>query len=220
MSVTEWLTDILPLLTATLGALVTWLLSVHNIRIAEETRAVYTRKLEDENRTLQAKLDKTGHVYRVQFEAEFQSLLVIWSKFAIAQLTMGGLRPSMDLVFRGENPQDRLDQKLKAFADAINELKAAVFQHSPFYPEDLYKDLLDAIQVCGEEYTEVSVEKENRERPKDWYTQGNKRYGNLVSKGKFISSKIRQRIENLLSVQEGITRTAPYTFAAQEENKT
>lgn len=202
MGVTEMLTDIQPLLTGIIGALVGWLGAVQINRIGEQDKATYTRRLEDENRTLQAKLEKIGHVYRVQFEAEFQSLLVIWGKFAFVQLTMGSLRPRMDIVSSRENPQARLEQNLKAFGGAINELKTVIFQHSPFYPEDIYKDLLDVIQVFGDEYNEVAIEKGDREQPADWFRQGEARYADIVSKGKIISSKIRQRIENLSSVQE------------------
>jgi len=201
MSFTEMLTDILPLLTGILGALISWLGAVQMNRISEKERAVYTRKLEDENRTLQTKLDKAVHVYRVQFETEFQAFLAVWGKFSVVRGAMAGLRPRKEIVSQNENRQERLARKLKVFADAINELKTAVFQYSPFYPEEVYRELSDVISLCDGEHDTVSIEGQDIEQPQDWYEQGEKRFSDVVRKGEVISSKIRQRIESL-SVQQ------------------
>jgi sugar-specific transcriptional regulator TrmB len=93
--------------------------------------------------------------------------------------------------------QERLKQRLKELADAINELKTAVYHHSPFYPEEIYKDLLNAIEVCDSTHDEVLIEGQESEWPKDWYKRGEEQFSELVRKGEVISSKIRQRIESL-----------------------
>jgi len=182
------------------GALIGWLGTIQVNRIREKERAVHTRRLEDENRTLQAKLDKTVNVYRVQFETEFRSFLAVWGKFADVRGAMAGLRPHMEigpLNANHQERQERLTQRLKELADAINALKTAVYHHSPFYPEEIYKDLLNAIEVCDSTHDEVLIEGQESEWPKDWYKRGEEQFSELVRKGAVISSKIRQRIESL-----------------------
>jgi hypothetical protein len=150
MSFVEMLTEVQSFLLENwkviFGALIGWLGTIQVNRIREKERAVHTRGVEDENRTLQAKLDKTVHVYRVQFETEFRSFLAVWGKFADVRGAMAGLRPHMEIGPLNENPQEHLPQRLQMLADAINEFKTAVYHHSPFYPEEIYKELLDASQ--------------------------------------------------------------------------
>jgi hypothetical protein len=91
MSFAEMTTELQTFLTANwkiiFGALLGWLGKVKADRIREKEKAVYTRKLEDENRTLQASL--IGQSTSIVFNLRLSSSLS-W-QFGASSLMFGEL---------------------------------------------------------------------------------------------------------------------------------
>ena len=63
----------------------TWLGKVWANRILESDRLRFNQELE----RLRGELEKTTHVHRIQFEAEFKLLSDIWEKVAAVRRTIG-----------------------------------------------------------------------------------------------------------------------------------
>jgi len=179
-----------------------WLGKVWANRILESDRRKYSEEmervrseLETSRRMLQAELDKTIHVHRVQFETEFRVLADIWAKLAILRSAMGALRPAMDVVAPDEDPDDRLNRRFATFERALHDFMRAVDDQSPFYPEDIFKELSVALQIAQRESISVSLGKP--EKASDWYKEGAENFNALRKSAETVSMLIRQRFESL-----------------------
>jgi hypothetical protein len=149
-----------------------------------------------ENRRIQAELEKTVYAYRIQFETEFRVLSVIWEKLAAVRSSMSGLRSPGDIVDTNESPEERLSRRFKTFQKAHQELIDVVHNQSPFYPEEIYQELSEALKVCRRESDDIQLEY-RESRDSSWYKRGEQNFLELVHRAENVSSKIRKRIESL-----------------------
>ena len=179
-----------------------WLGKVWANRILESDRRKYSEELERvrseleaSRRMLQAELDKAIHVHRVQFETEFRVLADIWAKLAVLRSAMGALRPTMDVVTPDEDPDERLNRRFVTFDRAFHDFMRAVDDQSPFYPEDIFKELSVALQVAQRENLSVSLAKP--ERATDWYKEGAENFSAFRKSAEAVSMLIRQRFDSL-----------------------
>src|SRR5216683_7228654 len=123
-----------------------WLGRVWANRLMEEDRAKHARALEAlktefeaVNKKVQAELDKTVFVHRVQFETEFKALSEIWASVVDVRGTMIGLRPVFDVVSKDDDELKRLKERFAPFVKALSELKHVTYVNSPFYPIEIHK---------------------------------------------------------------------------------
>ena len=144
---------------------------------------------------LQAELDQVILVHRVQFETEFRVLADIWAKLAVLRSAMGALRPTMDVVSPDEDPDDRLNRRFATFERALHDFMRAVDDQSPFYPEDIFKELSVALQSAQHESVSVSLGKP--EKTTDWYKEGAENFRVFRKSAETVSMLIRQRLESL-----------------------
>lgn len=182
----------------------TWLGKVWASRILEADRAKYSHELarlqdafETSHRRLQGELDKALHVYRIQFEVEFNALVDIWAKLSLLRTAMAELSPSLPEHVDLEEPEDaRLARRAAALSAALNALKRAVDDHAPFCPEDLVGALDNAIRIAVAEETQVTFGREDMPRS-GWSVQRNtsfRQFKDAVSK---VSDLIRKRLSDL-----------------------
>jgi hypothetical protein len=183
-------------------AAASWLGKVWANRILESDRRKYGKELErvrsdleTSRRLLQAELDKAIHVHRVQFETEFRVLADIWAKLAVLRSTMGALRPVADIIDPDEDPDARLKRRAGAFAAALHDFMRAVDDQSPFYPEDIFRELSEALTIANRESTSVSLGKP--EKSSDWFKEAEANFSAFKKSAETVSSLIRQRLESL-----------------------
>jgi hypothetical protein len=62
-------------------------------------------KLEGMNKKVQAELDKTVYVHRLQFETEFKALSDIWNKVSSVRAAFAQLRPRLEIISPEQDTQ-------------------------------------------------------------------------------------------------------------------
>jgi hypothetical protein len=99
--------------------------------------------LQVERQRLQAHLDRSVYVHRVQFEKEFAALSEIWKTIAelravFERLTQRRREAEHDGEC-GDRVRTVVQPKFFTFLNAVD-------QQSPFYPEDIYRACSEAIR--------------------------------------------------------------------------
>src|SRR5260221_7098450 len=118
-------------------------------------------KLEGANKRIQAELDKTVYVHRVQFETEFKALSGIWAKVAAVRSALAEFRPQLEIVAPDhENdlvPADKLEKKLAKFVNVCGEFRLVVHEYNPVYPKDIYDELERLIDLLTDEEEQIKL---------------------------------------------------------------
>src|SRR5262249_37591633 len=149
-------------------------------------------ELETSRRLLQAELDKAVHVHRVQFETEFRVLAEIWEKLAVLRSAMGGLRPIADIIDPDEDPDVRLKRRFGVFHAALRDFMRVVDDKSPFYPEEIFRKLSEALAIANRESISVSLGRPQKST--NWFEEGEANFRTLKESAEAVSSLIRQRL--------------------------
>lgn len=192
-----------------------WLGKVWANRILEQDRAKYARDLEETrqkyaetlthlnseleaaNRKLQAELDKTIHVYRIQFEKEFQALVGIWKTVSELRSQIAGLRPSMSLSLPDESRrQEELNKRFGSFQKALWALQHTIHGQGPFYGEEVYGEVDRLLMIAKRENLEMQL---NTPEPfsHPWYAAGEKNKAEFIAQADVVSKVMRTRISQL-----------------------
>jgi hypothetical protein len=171
-------------------------------RKVEAVKADYTRDLERvraeseaANRRIQAELDRTTFVHRVQFETEFATLSDLWIKLAAVRARMDALRPRVTIVDLRENPHEALQARFVAFSDTVNSFIRAVHDRSPFYPENIFAELVQIIDCVNRERTDIALV--GGPQDNDWFTRGEVNLNELLTRVETVARLIRERIAEL-----------------------
>src|SRR5262249_55144572 len=110
---------------------------------------------------LQAVLDRTVFVHRMQFETEFAAMKAIWEKIMETRGTMASLRPTFSTASVDETPEQKLERffvRRAAFQQAVSALKDAIFNSEPFVSEALYLELFNgALSAASAEELSVRI---------------------------------------------------------------
>ena len=159
-------------------------------RILESDRRRFNEELE----RLRGELQKTIHAHRIQFETEFKVLSEIWEKVAAVRQTMGGVRPTMDIVNPDEDRTTRLKRHFTLFKEVFSELVQTIDAHSPFYPENIYVELSAAIRIARREESDVLLTKPDEP---GWHTRGRTNFQEFLVRVEIISGLIRSRLAAL-----------------------
>ncbi len=188
----------------------TWLSNIWAKKLLEKDRQKYRSELEGlksayelANTRLQAELDKRIHIHRVQFETEFKALSDIWAKVTALRGTMATLRPQFDIIREGETTEQRLQQRLTPFRNALYEFKQAMFSTSPFYPRNIYDELLNTLLPAATlEETELLTTPPQMMAGRDWAEDAKRNMSQVMKSAERVSEMIREHIAKL-SVYEG-----------------
>jgi hypothetical protein len=191
------------LTSALLVGCVAWLGKVWANRILEHDRVKYTKELEQlrndfetTRRMLQGELDKTIHAHRVQFETEFQILKEIWGKLAALRTAMAETRPVIDGLIPGETREERLGRRLETLKHAILDFMHAIDDHSPFYPEDIFRELEGVLKFARNELIEAEVGFEPTARS-EWFREAKENMRQFGVHAAKVSDLMRRRLEAL-----------------------
>lgn len=200
---------------ALVWALSSWLGKVWAGRILQQDRKKYAEELEAVkekhaaslsrlhgeveamNRRLQAELDKTTHVYRVQFEKEFQALVEIWKAVSELRSEIAALRPSMSLGLPNvSRRQEELDKRFGSFQKALWALQHAIHDQGPFYGEEVYDEVGRLAIIAIRENVEMQLTDPEPFSP-PWYAVGEKNRAEFIAQADIVSKKMRDRLANL-----------------------
>lgn len=144
------------------GGLAAWLGKVWFERIANRERearekavATLRAELEGKNAEIKSRLDaelqRTMLVDKVQFEHEYEVYKRVWQTlFSLEKVTLK-LRPKLDQFDPGESEDDRKNRRLKDFAEAFGEYQDVIEETKPFYAPDVYSALSKVRSLCYRE---------------------------------------------------------------------
>jgi len=170
-------------------------------RALEEIRLKYTEalarangELEAANRKVQAELDRTIHVYRVQFEMEFQALTDIWKAVLTLRSQIADLRPSMDVRGSDEKMGSKLQERFTTFHEALWALQHAVDNQGPFYAEAVFAEVDKLLQIGKREELELRTEEPFTPT---WYHGGEKNKNEFDEQADVVAKVMRNRIAQL-----------------------
>lgn len=100
---------------------------------------------------LDARLQRTVLVDRVQFEHEYTIYKEVWAcLYSLRQATLR-LRPVMDYVDPNESKEDRIRNRIRAFAEPFHAYRDTIEKSKPFYSEHVYTALSSVLDKCHNE---------------------------------------------------------------------
>ncbi|RFF44666.1 hypothetical protein [Xanthomonas campestris] len=151
--------------TIVVGALAGFLGRVWVLRTVEREKFQLQRQLDQTNKALQSDLDHHLHISKTQFDSEFINYKEIWSLLVELRMKTLRLRPMLDYIEPCETQQERITKRLKEFGPAFTALRDTIEKNKPFYSEQVYKCLSDAVGLCHDE----AIDAEYHERPHGEY---------------------------------------------------
>ncbi len=163
--------------------------------VKEKHAANLTRlngELEATNRRLQAELDKTIHVSRVQFEVEFTALRDVWRTASAVRSAIAGLRPQTG--FAEDDPDAAFLARFNDFVRKFCEFRTAVDDHSPFYTAEVFQKADELIRVAIHEDVACRVQ---QPRDGEWFRDGAESKHRFMAGCAELSQLLRQRIAQL-----------------------
>ena len=188
-------------------ALGSWLGKVWAGRILETDRARYATELEslkgeleESHRRLQAELDNTIHVHRIQFETELKALTTVWEGLARTRRAIASLRPRMDIIPAGETPderRERYNRRLETLGKSNSALQDSVDLQSPFYPKNILDELSKALLTAKQEFVNVQLPRTPEDDDPDWFERGETNVQKFLEHSTRVSELIRERIAEL-----------------------
>lgn len=179
-----------------------WLGKVWANRLMEKERAAHAAELErlrssleKSSRFLQGEIEKTIFVSKTHFETEFKALADIWSHIARVRTAMARLRPPHDLLGDGQTKETRLTERFEAFGAAHDPFIMAIDHQSPFYAEDIFRELDGLIRIVKREG--LDVESSHDRFTPEWYSRGETNFTDFVAGAEKVSESIRARLSKL-----------------------
>ena len=134
-------------------------------RWLEGVKASYAKDLEvlkdsllQEQRRIQALIDRSIFVSRAQFDTEFNAMKDIFGYATETRLSMEQVRPMSRISPAGQDQNTKLTelfQKLETLVAAFNLFSTQIDSLSPFYPQDLYTILIECRYVASQEITQI-----------------------------------------------------------------
>jgi len=113
----------------------------------ESVRKQYASEIE----VLRSELSRQSHIHNIAFEKEFQTLSEIWESLVELQGAAMGLRPMLDSYVPKGQEDERKQERLRQFGEAFGAFTRTVIKNRPFYPTDIYVQLLGLRSLAIEE---------------------------------------------------------------------
>ncbi len=155
--------------------------------------------LEASMRLLQAEIDKTILVTKVHFETEFEAYKAVFARLSEVRIQFGGLRPSMNIVPANdtrEAKRERLSRAVEKAQQAYNELITTSENLSPFYPSEIYQQILECQKAASMEINDILTSSHD-EFSQDWFGRGRENLRQFMAAYSNVSALIRDRISKL-----------------------
>lgn len=109
-----------------------------------------------------------------------------------------GLRPILDSYVPKEQEAERKQQRLRRFGEAFDAFTRAVIKNRPFYPTDVYEQLLGLRSLAIEEavdYQWTNPDDKASKRAPEYWEKAHQNAEKIVQKVDEICELIRKRIE-------------------------
>lgn len=188
-------------------AMAHWLGKMWANRLMQEDIAKHAKDLEalkfrweGMNKRVQAELDKTVYVHRVQFETEFKALSDIWGRVSNVRAALAELRPQLEIIPPEQDSKlarmDKLEGKFKKFAMASGELRQAAHNQSPFYTREIYDEITRMIDTLSDEEAQLKLS-DDPPLTDAWHRRGAQNWTIILNTADRISEMIRERIKSL-----------------------
>jgi hypothetical protein len=215
-----WLKAIEGLVTGALGGLATvyglskWLgnlwLEKQKAKYSkelEEFKAKFSKELEEfkdkllqQQKRIQAEIDRSVLVTRAHFETEFDSMKTIFKALSQTRLYLNGVRPTNDDSPNGETVEDknkRFNSRLALLQDAYNSLLELSEATSAFYPIELYEAVGGCLKAARWEIQSIRVNMGYEPFSNKWYQQGSENRAEFGKAYDQAVTVIRDRISRL-----------------------
>lgn len=142
---------------------------------------------------------RAGNVSQAQFEAELQTYKDVWSCLILVQRAAISLRPVLDYTLReGETEEQRKQERLQKFADAYNKFIDVFRVTRPFYPEEVYKELLRLEELVHFEAIDYQIGTPNSDF--SYWKQAKENSEAISKQCEKICTVIRERLARLSTV--------------------
>jgi hypothetical protein len=153
------------------------------------------------NLHLQARLEHAVMVSRAQFETEFAALREVWAKMAKLQAHLNAMRPTYDVTPADKSQTiQKLNDRLNELVGAFNPAFEAVRSHSPFYPDDIQKEMKEALEAARSEIWEVKSDRKPFSTI-DWFKDATENRDKFNEHMIVAAGLIRERLASLV-IQE------------------
>jgi len=131
----------------------------------EKAKSEYSEQLEK----LKSELAQKSHLSRIRYEREMKVFEDVWPRLHTLRTAVLSLRPVMDTVLAvGETEDGRKEERGTAFFEAYRELALAVEENRPFYPEEVWKELRELLQLTWVEAVDYRLSDQKRDWEKYW----------------------------------------------------
>jgi len=111
----------------------------------ESSKSYFTERMEH----LRTDLSSRAHFGKVRYEREMRIYEAIWPKLIELRVAVLSLRPAMDRSLGpDETAESRKEQRSQRFALAHDEFRKAMEHNRPFYPPEIWKELLEVMNLC------------------------------------------------------------------------
>ena len=185
-------------LSAFLGRV--WINRIANreAQLREVRLAEIRDSFDKQNAELKARLDagvqRTVLVDKIQFEHEYTIYKQAWeSLFALQRATLQ-LRPIMDSLDPNESKEDRMKRRIGAFVAPYNAFRELIEKNKPFYPEKVYAAMDAILEKCRIEV----INYEYTERPhSEYWKEAQKDQTEIIALIEVACLVIRQRIADV-----------------------
>lgn len=200
----EFISEILAILggfTVVLAALLGFIGKLWLSRIIEKEKATLQQKmaeiqadLNNTNKKLEAELERSVFIDKLQFEHEFSIYKEIWEALVNLRAATLMLRPTLDFVDPEQTREERIRNRLKAFAGPFETYRKLIEKYKPFYSPNVYLALSEILEKCYGE--SIGVEYVERKRS-EYFKEARENQKQIVEAIDSSCEEIRKRIEEV-----------------------
>lgn len=148
-------------------------------------------KVDATNKKLNAEFQSATYISQIQLEHEYKIYQEIWALLVELKTATLRLRPIMDYVDPNQSQEERIRERLQAFAEKFNAVFKALEHNRPFYPHEIYEVLDHVCEKCRHE----SIDSEYIERNNfEYYKEARKNQQEIVTLINNACDAIRTRL--------------------------
>ena len=162
-----------------------------NLATKEDIKEI-TAKVEE----IRVEYAKRQHISDKAFDKEFEILVDLWKVLVELRFATIALRPIADVIDKEESEQERKNRRLSDFSKAYNLFWKKLIEYQPFYPQDIYDQMLKIRGIVYDEAIDYQfLEKMSFVDLKDYWQKARENSQSLLAEIDKASLLIRARID-------------------------
>ena len=181
-------------------AIIKWSGGVFAEQIAAATRQRHTKELERLRSRLAGRLETAVYRSKAQFDVEFATLREIWKAVSETRRRFVHTRAGLHYYSEDEDLEETALGRANALVRAINELKPAIHDNEPFYPQEIFDALQLFVDLCERELSDLRQQDPNLRDP-EWWTRAQSNAKEAERQTAEIATKIREHLKNVVIVE-------------------